>query len=127
MMIDWPRIIRAITNQPEPDHLKDFETFAELEAWYELHDELRLPSPNLCDDYSREARALAEMDGYYLSCELVWDGQLYGQQIFPPGTFHIGNLAIVNKGQDGLTDCYYVDLNWCKLVRLCDFQPGGKW
>ncbi len=139
--------------------LRDFETFAELNAWFNLHDELAMPSPNLCDDYSREARAIAETDGLFLSCELVWQGQCYGTQIFtaadltneldkdPSHIYHIANMAIVKADEtnlaDGvttkdsggnlvaartpLTSCYYVDLNWKKLIRLTNFAPGGKY
>ncbi len=112
--------------------LKDFETFADLEAWFYLHDELRMPAPNLCDDYSRESRALAEMDGYFLSCHLVYKGLVYGIPVFTPGdvapntvesVYHIANLAIVTDTEE----VYYIDLAWGKLIKLCNFMPGGKY
>ncbi len=112
--------------------LKDFETVADLEAWFDGHDELRMPSPNLCDDYSRESRMLAEMDGYFLSCELVYQGACYGVPVFTqedvtPNTiesvYHIANMAIVTDTQE----CFYVDLAWGKLIRLCNFYQGGKY
>jgi hypothetical protein len=109
--------------QPQFKPLRDFATYADLEAWYELHNELAMDPPNLCDDYSREARALAELDGYDLSLCLVGDGTCYGTQLFPAGTWHIGNLAVVT----GSLECWYVDLNWRKLVKLCDIAPGGKY
>ncbi len=127
--IDWPRLFRAITGEPEPSEHKDFATFDDLEAWFELHKEMRMPAPNLCDDYARESRALAETDGYYLSYCLVYQGQAYGQTIFakPDGSpdtsvFHIGNMAIVTD----IEECWYIDLAWGKLIKLCDFIPGGK-
>ncbi len=132
-MIDWLRLIRAIlgVREPEPT-LRDFRTVDDLKAWFALHDELMLPEFNLCDDYSRESRALAEADGYFLSNALVYKGMLYGTVIFPlPGTvsfpdesvYHIANMAIVEEDQS----CWYVDLNWNKLVKLCNFKIGGKW
>lgn len=128
-MVDWNKLLRAVKGQPEPN-LHDFETLDSLKAWVNLHDELQLPAPNLCDDYSREARVLAEMDGYYLAPCLVFQGVCYGQMIFPDGdnepdksVYHIGNLAIV----DDPPSCYYVDLNWNKLVKLTDFYKGGKY
>ncbi len=114
------------------DGLRDFETLADLEAWFQLHDELRMPEPNLCDDYSRESRALAEVDGYHLACHLVWQGQVYGTVIFPApdgsgkpdvSVYHIANLAIVRDTET----CYYIDLAWGKLIKLCDFIKGGKY
>jgi hypothetical protein len=133
--------------------LKDFATFADLDAWFNLHNELRMPSPNLCDDYSRDARALAEADGYFLAPELVYQGQCYGQIIFPlasdptkPDTnvFHIADMAIVLADETHLADantkdssgnpvpigtplesCWYCDLNWNRLIYLTSFIPGG--
>ncbi len=102
--------------------LQDFNTFEELEAWFLLHTELRLPEPNLCDDYSRQSRALAEVDGYFLSCCLVADGIAYTTQVMDKGVFHIGNTAIVTETQE----VYYVDLAWNKLIKLCTFYKGGK-
>ncbi len=124
-MIDFPRLIRALTGQPEPviDGLKDFATLADLQAWVDLHDELRLDPPNLCDDYSREARALAEVDGYYLSCCLVANGVAYFTQVFDGNVNHIANMAIVTDTQE----VWYVDLGWNKLVKLCNFIAGGKY
>lgn len=118
----------------QPESLKDFETYAELVSWFDLHKELRMEPPNLCDDYSRESRALAELDGYYLSCCLVHRGMVYGIPVFttPEGlpdesVFHIANLAIVNYGGSGNQECWYVDLAWSKLIKLCEFFSGGKW
>jgi hypothetical protein len=129
-MINWQKLIRALLGEPEADGLKDFESIDELRAWFELHDELRMPAPNLCDDYSREARALAEMDGYFLSCCLVAAGVAYMTPIFmqPDGSpdtsvYHIANMAIVTDKQE----CWYVDLHVGKLIRLCDFVVGGKY
>jgi len=141
-LIDWLKNIFGITRLEQENislklelsqrdnGLKDFETFADLEAWFEGHDELRMPMPNLCDDYSRESRALAETDGYFLSCELVYKGLCYGSIIFekPDRTpdesvYHIANMAIVTDTQE----CYYVDLAWGKLIRLCNFHQGGKY
>ena len=117
---------------PAAAGLVDFATFADLEAWFDLHKELRLPAPNLCDDYSRESRALAEVDGYFLSCELVYQGQIYGQIIFPDPVdpskpdltvYHIANLAIISWTEE----VYYVDLAFNKLLKLTTFIPGGKY
>ncbi len=130
MRIDWARLVRAITGEPEPSRYKDFPTLADLEAWFDLHKEFRMPVPNLCDDYARESRALAETDGYYLSYCLVYEGKTYGQAIFtkPDGSpdtsvFHIGNMAIVTD----IEEVWYVDLTWGKLVRLAPFLKGGKY
>jgi hypothetical protein len=99
--------------------LKNFATFAELEAWFLLHDELQMPSPNLCDDYSEEAMILAEVDGYRLSACLVYEGQVWSTMIFtaadlaneadkdPTHIYHIANSARVladeNHVADGVT------------------------
>ncbi len=114
----------------EPVSLKDFATLADLEAWIDLHRELRMDAPNLCNDYARETRKLAEVDGYHLSLCLVFKGLEYGQTIFvkPDGTpdetvFHIGNLAIVTDTED----VFYVDLAWGKLTKLCQFKQGGNY
>lgn len=110
--------------------LVDFKNKEDLEAWYDLHKELRMPAPNLCDDYSRESRALAEVDGYFLSCCLVSKGKCYEAAIFtlPDGSadssvFHVGSMAILQEEQE----CWYVDLAWGKLMKLCDFIHGGKY
>ena len=103
--------------------LRDFPNLADLEAWYELHNELQLANGNLCDDYAREAQRLAEADGYFLSCCLVNKGRVYETQIFDENFYHIGNMAIVTDHEE----CYYIDLNWRKLVKLCDFYIGGKY
>ncbi len=104
--------------------LKDFETFEELESWFDLHKELRMPEPNLCDDYSRESRALAEADGYFLSLCLVAGGIAYTTTIFPDASvFHVGNMAIVASTQE----VWYVDLAFGLLIRLCQFYPGGAY
>jgi hypothetical protein len=152
--MDIAKIIRGLLGQPEPG-LKDFATYADLDAWYTLYTGLQLPQGNLCDDYSRDARLIAEMDGYFLSCELVAGGVCYQTIIFPlasdptkpdPAVFHIGNMAVVNKVEtnraDGVTSkdssgnvvpagtpletCYFVDLNWRMLIQLCGFFPGGE-
>jgi hypothetical protein len=125
-----PKLIRAILDQPEPvvQRLRDFETQEEMEAWYEDHNPV-LPSPNLCDDYSREARGLAEVDGYFLACELVADGACYHTQIWDKSEVadHIANLAIVLHGKSGNQECWFMDLNWRELLKLCDFYTGGKY
>jgi hypothetical protein len=128
--MNWEIVIRMCLNILKPvqkELLKDFATYTDLEAWFDLHKELQLLAPNLCDDYSRESRALAEVDGYFLSCELLADGICYQTRIFPEGFYHIGNMAIVTQGQSGGEECWYVDLNWSKLIKLCDFTPGGKY
>ncbi len=117
--------------------LQDFPTYADLEAWFELHKELRMPAPNLCDDYSRESRKLAEIDAYFLSCMLVYQGSLYGAIVFsdlkdskkPDLTvYHIANMAIVlDSDGKGTEACYYVDLAFNKLLRLCPFISGGAY
>jgi hypothetical protein len=133
-MINWQKLIRALLGEPEPDGLKDFESINDLRAWFELHDELRMPAPNLCDDYARESQVLAEMDGYRLSCCLVAAGVAYMTPVFtkPDGStdtsvYHIANMAIVNNGPSGLTECWYIDLAWGKCLKLCDFVAGGKY
>ncbi len=112
--------------------LKDFATFEDLDAWFDLHKELRMEAPNLCDDYSRETRVIAELDGYFLGCHLVYQGACYGAVIFPDknapgkpdaGVYHIGNIAIVTSTEE----VYYVDLAFGKLIRLCNFITGGKY
>ncbi len=103
--------------------LRDFDTFDELQSWFDLHNELRMPEPNLCDDYARESRILAEVDGYFLSYCLVSDGVAYTTQVLPKGTWHIANMAIVT----GTNEVYYVDLGWNKLVKLCNLFKGGKY
>lgn len=115
---------------PEPRvYLKDFETLEDLEAWFDLHNELRMEAPNLCDDYSRESRLIAELDGYHLGCHLVYQGQCYFATIFPDANgnpdksvYHIGNIAIVSSTEE----VYYVDLAFNKLIKLCNFIIGGK-
>ncbi len=113
----------------QPISLKDFDTLVDLEAWIDLHKELRMESPNLCDDYARETRKLAEVDGYFLSLCLVYAGKAYGTTIFAKvndtpdeSVYHIGNLAIV-AGRE----CWYVDLGWGKQVKLCEFSAGGNY
>jgi hypothetical protein len=127
-MIDFQKLIRALLGQPEPAQpkLKDFSSLEELNEWFLSHDEMRLPAPNLCDDYSRKAMRLAEEDGYFLSTCLVFKGTAYGAIIFanPDGSvdetaYHIANSAIVGQS------VYYVDLGWNKIQKLCDFIPGG--
>jgi hypothetical protein len=117
---------------PQPAGLIDFASVSDLEAWFELHTELRMPAPNLCDDYSRESRKLAETDGYFLSLCLVWQGKVYNSIIFPasydpnqPDTsvYHIANLAIVTSTEE----VWYVDLAWDKVIKLCSFAPGGQY
>ncbi len=128
------KFLQSILCEPSCQaELKDFDTFADLQAWFELHTELRMPAPNLCDDYSRESRRLAEIDGYFLSCELVYQGQCYATAVFTPTDFtdgtdpksvyHIANMAIVEEDQS----VYYVDLAWGKLIKLCSFILGGKY
>lgn len=108
---------------PEPEPLRDFKNLAELEAWFEMHKSIWLEPPNLCDDYSREYRLVAEMDGLNMECHLVHNGMVYGSQIFDQGIYHIGNMAIVEEDQS----CWYVDPAWDKLVKLCNFYIGGKY
>jgi hypothetical protein len=132
-LMNWPKLIRAILDKPEPTP-RDFKTYAELKKWFDDHLAVSLPPPNLCDDYSREARALATADGYYLSNCLVAAGRVYQSDVFfetdnviPSQINHIANLAIVEADENGLSGCYYVDLNWKKLIKLCNFYPGGKY
>jgi hypothetical protein len=126
-MVDWARIKRALAGQPEPvtkgNPLKDFDNIAELRTWCESHKELRLEKPNLCDDYARETRELAEADGYHLSLCLVADGVVYTTRIFDLGTWHISNLAVVSDTQE----VWYVDLAFNKVIKICNFIPGGKY
>lgn len=103
--------------------LRDFESFSDLEAWFDLHKELRMPSPNMCDDYSRETRELARLDGYWCTPHLVADGIVYVEQVFDKGMWHVGNIAIVEDTQEA----YYVDLAFHKLVKVCNFYVGGKY
>ncbi len=106
------------------NRLKDFDTLEDLQAWFELHKELRMESPNLCDDYSRESRALAEMDGHFLSTCLVYKGEVYGMIIFEDrSVYHIANSAIVTD----IEGMWYVDLAFGQLIKLCDFYPGGRY
>ncbi len=128
-MIIWDKLFRALTGQPEPDHLTDFDNQTELEGWYNAHKSQNLGPGNLCDDYSREARRLAEEDGKFLSCCLVHDGKVYFTQVWPESEVddHIANMAIVNHGKSGNAECWFVDLNWNRLEKLCDFTPGGKY
>ncbi len=118
--------------------LKDFQTLEDLEAWYDLHKELRMEAPNICDDYARESRALAEVDGYDLSLCLVYAGYTYGVMIFDDPTditkpnltvFHVANLAIVltDESHGGQESCYYLDLAWGKIIYLTGFFSGGKY
>jgi hypothetical protein len=74
------------------------------------------------------------MDSYFMSCELVAQGKCYQTQLFRKDDgspdldcYHIGNMAIVLNGDNGLQQCWYVDLAFRKLVKLCDFYPGGKY
>ncbi len=103
--------------------LKDFQTLEELQAWFGLHDELRMEAPNLCDDYSRESRALAEADGYFLSLCLVNDGEVYSIPVMDKGVYHVANSAVITNTEE----MWYVDLAFRHLVRLCQFYPGGKY
>lgn len=120
----WQWLIRAITNQPKPLVLRDFETLADLHAWFSLHTELRMDLGNLCDDYARQARALAETDGYFLSLCLVWQGEAYGVLIFDDHTvYHVANMAVVTDTEE----VWYVDLGFNKLVKLCNFYKGGRY
>jgi hypothetical protein len=124
------RFLKSRKSVDARETLSDFETFSDLEAWFDLHKELRLEPPNMCDDYSRETRALAEADGFFMSCELVNQGKVYQTQLFfnadgSPDTavYHIGNMAIVTDAGE----CWYVDLAFGKLIKLCNFIPGGKY
>jgi hypothetical protein len=117
------RPVEKIIEVPVYPELQDFPTFSDLESWFELHDELRLDPPNLCDDYARESRILAQTDGYFLSYCLVHEGKVYGQQIFNPDVFHIANMAIVTDTEE----VYYVDLAFSKLIKLTNFIMGGKY
>lgn len=130
-MPDWKKVLRGLLDQPEPG-LRNFNSYDELENWFELHDELRMPYPNLCDDYSEEAWRLAEADGFYLSQCLVSEGKAYQTVIFSDpldenqpdkSVFHIANAARVMDSEE----YYYVDLNWGKLIKLCNFYKGGKY
>lgn len=104
--------------------LKDFQTLEDLQSWFDLHKELRMEVPNLCDDYSRESRALAELDGYFLSLCLIDKGMAYETVIFDDLTvYHIANMAIVVDTEE----VWYVDLAWNKLIKLCNFVIGGKY
>ncbi len=132
VIIEFFKSFFKLFQKSDPTPLQDFATFSDLQDWFDHHDELRMPAPNLCDDYSRESRRLAEVDEYFLSCELVHQGQLYGAVIFPApdgsgkpdvSVFHIANMAIVDDTQA----CYYVDLAWGKLIYLCQFIPGGQY
>lgn len=112
----------------ESVQLKNFQTLAELQAWVDLHDEEYLPPPNLCDDYAELARELAEIDGYRVDRCLVCQGKTYYATIFakedgtPDETVHhIGNAARVLEDQS----YWYFDINWKKLIKLCNFVPGG--
>jgi hypothetical protein len=118
--------IDALKKQVEPVLLKDFESEEELRAWFNTHT-LVLPEPNKCDDYAREARAMAEADGYYMSLCLVNDGIVYQTQVMDKGIYHIADMAIVLHGKSGHQECWFMDLNWRKLVKLCDFYDGGKY
>ncbi len=110
--------------------LKDFATFADLEAWYDLHKELRMPEGNLCDDIAEESIMIAEIDRKRLSTCLVWDGKVYGTEYYPrdpakpdEGIYHITTSAIV-RSPHGI---YLVDLAFGKLEHLTDFIPGGAY
>lgn len=113
----------------EPESLHDFATLADLEAWYDLHQELRMPEGNLCDDYAEETSILAEMDGYRVSDCLVYDGKVWGVEYYPRDpakpdeqVFHVANSARVIEDHS----LYLVDLAWAKLEKLLNFIPGGK-
>lgn len=113
--------------------LKDFATREDLNAWFELYKQLFLGEGNHCDDYSRESRRLAELDGYSLSLCLMAEGKVYYTQIFfkedgvtpDKEVSHMGNIALVEKNPEGLSEIWYVDLNWSKLVHLTNLIPGG--
>jgi hypothetical protein len=115
--------------------LRDFQTKAELDAWYETNKGLSLPQGNHCDDHALEARALAEKDGYFLSECLVKEGMVYFTQIFfkadgEPDTsvYHLGNMARVIEDQDGASGRYFFDLNWkIAPIRLTGVLPGGEY
>lgn len=73
--------LKLIAKTVESGSLKDFQTRTDLEAWFELHKELRMPAPNLCDDYSDETIHLAEADGHHADRCLVFEGKTYATMI----------------------------------------------
>ena len=101
-----------------PAIMIDFPTYADYEAWFLGHDELRLPAPDLCDDYAKASWILAEVDGYRLSDCLVHKNLAFGVPIFKLGEvkdangndvdlatiFHIASAARVLKDETHLTD-----------------------
>jgi hypothetical protein len=118
--VDRPvEVIKEVQIYPDLD---DFENEPELEAWYELHKNLGMGDGNLCDDYSRESRAIAALDGYNLEVYPMAAGLCYTTLVFDDQTYHMGNVAIC-KAEESL---WYVDLAHNKLVRICHFAKGGK-
>jgi hypothetical protein len=127
--------LKSITKAKQS--LKDFSTYSDLESWYELHN-YSLPVPNLCDDYSRETRMIAELDGYWVTPHLVHQGSCYGTIIFTDPNdpskpdilaYHIANIAIVlnDETHNNQQSIYYIDINWRRLVFLCNLVFGGKY
>jgi hypothetical protein len=113
--------------------LDDFDSEYQLGLWYESNKGLQLSGKNnMCDDFAREARELARKDGKYLGIALVWEGMIYNTPVFPDPInssvgdktiFHVGNLAVCKKENT----CWYVDLAFNKIIKLCNFYPGGKY
>jgi hypothetical protein len=104
--------------------LDDFDSEYQLGLWYESNKGLQLSGENnLCDDYSRESRAIAALDGYNLEVYPVAAGLCYTTLVFDDRTYHMGNVAIC-KSEESL---WYVDLAHNKLIKICHFYPGGKY
>lgn len=122
--MDIPRIIRAILGQPEPPQmpLKDFETEQELTDWCHAYWNFYAEEQD-CDIYARDFRAIAEMDGHFLSLSLVADGRYYyTNDLLPAGSGgHMANMAVVtDEGTGG--SCFYVDCLFKKIVKLTNMD-----
>jgi hypothetical protein len=113
----------VIKEVPVYSELDDFENESDLEAWFELHKNLRMDDTNLCDDYSRESRAIAALDGYNLEVYPMANGKCYTTQIYDTDCYHVGNVAICKLEQS----FWFVDLPFQKLVRVGCFAKGGKY
>jgi hypothetical protein len=132
-------VIKEVSVYPD---LKDFDTEEDLLAWFELHKNSFLGEGNFCDDYARECRELALLDGYFMSCALVSEGKCYQTQIFwldsnnkttitntgisDSKNFHIANMAIILKGKSNHQECWFLDISWNICTKLCEFYDGGK-
>jgi hypothetical protein len=84
----------------------EFSSVEELDSWCKVHIITIFSVGNHqadCDDYAMRLQREAYKDGYFVSCQLIENGSLYGVNVSDYKNNHMGNLAIVKN------NIYYIE------------------